>query len=257
LRSSPHRLTVLRLVALLALLWAAGGASPAAAAPRKPAVSAETARKRLADGNARFVAGRSARLRSYSARRTETTKAGQHPFATVLACSDSRVPPELLFDQGLGDVFVVRVAGNVVATDEAGSIEYGVDHLETPLLVVLGHTHCGAVTAVAQGAELHGSIPALVAPIRPAVALSKRMNPALTPEALVPVAIRNNVFQAIEDLLRRSPAARERVAAGTLQVVGAIESGAVEWLGEHPDQPRLLATRPVSGDRPPTPGAHH
>ncbi len=89
----------------------------------------------------------------------ETAGRGQAPFATILGCSDSRVPCELVFDQGVGDLFVVRVAGNVCAVDEAASIEYGIGHLGTPLLVVLGHEKCGAVTAVATEAELAGSIP--------------------------------------------------------------------------------------------------
>jgi carbonic anhydrase len=214
-----------------------------APAPAAPVAAPESdALARLREGSERFAAGRAAHPRADAARLAETAT-GQHPFATVLACSDSRVPVELLFDQGVGDVFVVRVAGNVADTDEIASLEYGVDHLATPVLVVLGHERCGAVTATVEGAETHGSIPELLAKIRPAVAQTRRMHPGTEPAALVPLAIRTNVFLAIETLLRRSEAVRKRVAAGELQVVGAIydlSTGRVEWLGEHRDQALLL-----------------
>ncbi|MFP5212513.1 MAG: carbonic anhydrase, partial [Acidobacteriota bacterium] len=166
---------------------------------------------------------------------------GQHPFVTILSCSDSRVPLEIIFDRGIGDLFIIRVAGNVTDVDEAGSIEYGVDHLGTPLLVVLGHTKCGAVTAVAQGAEVHGNIAPLVENIKPAVAKAKAKG--ATGDALVAEAIQNNVYQSIEDLLKSSEAVRMRVRDGKLQIVGAmydISTGAVTWMGEHPEQKQLL-----------------
>jgi methyl-accepting chemotaxis protein len=216
----------------------------ALAAGDAPAATPDEALQRLQDGNQRFVSGAATNPNTNEARRTETARNGQHPFATVLTCSDSRCPVERLFDQGIGDVFVVRVAGNVAATDEIGSIEYGVGHLETPLLVVLGHTQCGAVTAVATGAEVSGSIPRLVAPIGPAVARAHKEFPDLKGKDLVPQAIRANIWQAIDDLLRTSPEVRERVQSGKVKIVGAlyhIEDGKVEWLGTHPDQERLLA----------------
>jgi carbonic anhydrase len=207
----------------------------------------------LKTGNARFVAGQSAHPHTDLGRLAETAQNGQHPSTTILTCSDSRVPVERLFDQGIGDVFVVRVAGNVCDTDEIGSIEYGVDHLGTPLLLVLGHTKCGAVTAVATGAVLHGSIPPLVANISPAVAKARAANPALTGEALVPEAIKANCWQAIDDLFKSSPAIRDKVKSGAVKVVAAvydISDGRVEWLGAHPEQGRLLAYTggPSQGD---------
>src|SRR5688572_4328071 len=135
-------------------------------------LSGEDALTALKDGNTRYIAGKPIHPNQDAARRTTVAK-GQNPFATVLTCSDSRVPVELLFDQGLGDTFVVRVAGNVSDTDEVGSIEYGVGHLNTPLLVVMGHTSCGAVKAVLEGLQVHGSIPALVDNITPAIAQAK------------------------------------------------------------------------------------
>ncbi len=208
-----------------------------------PGLSPAKALQKLKDGNQRYVSGNSTHRNTDGARRSETVAKGQHPFATVIACSDSRVPVERVFDQGVGDIFVIRVAGNVCDVDEVGSIEYGVDHLATPVLVVLGHTHCGAVTAVVTGAELHGSIPPLVDNIIPAVAKARKNHPDLKGKALVPVAVEANIWQAIDDLFRTSPATRKRVAAGTLQVLGAVydlESGGVTWLGEHPDKKRLL-----------------
>jgi carbonic anhydrase len=209
-----------------------------------PGVSSDEVLNRLKEGNLRFATGHSAHPHADLARMTDTASHGQHPVVTVLSCSDSRVPVELLFDQGIGDVFVVRVAGNVCAVDELGSIEYGADHLGTPVLVVLGHTHCGAVTAVATGAEVHGHIRPLVDHIKPALDKAQHSHPELHGEALVPAAIEANVWQAIEDVLNQSPVVRQRAKDHKLKVVGAIyeiENGSVKWLGEHPKTPQLLA----------------
>lgn len=197
----------------------------------------------LEQGNDRYVAGKPIHPNQDLARRTMTASRGQQPFVTVLTCSDSRVPVEILFDCGVGDIFVVRVAGNVVNTDEAGSIEYGVDHLETPLMVVLGHTHCGAVTAVAGHGEIHGNIGALVKNIGTAVKTAKEAHPDLSGSALVEEAVVANVWQSIDDLLQLSEVTRKRIKAAKLEVVGAvydIESGKVSWLGSHPKQFELI-----------------
>ena len=218
----------------------AGHASANAVAPQSPEEIIES----LKDGNARYVADETVRPRIDSARRGETAEKGQHPAVTVVSCSDSRVPVETLFDQGVGDVFVVRVAGNVCNTDEIGSVEYGVDHLQTPVLLVLGHTKCGAVTAVTTNAALHGNIPPLVESIKPAVAAAQKAHPDLQGKDLVPAAIEANVWQAMDNLFKVSPATRERVKSGNLKVVGAIydiETGEVKWLGSHAEEERLLA----------------
>lgn len=197
----------------------------------------------LRQGNARFASGRPTHPNSGKARITETATDGQHPFATLITCSDSRVPVERVFDLGIGDIFVIRVVGNVCAVDEIGSIEYGVDHLGTPLMVVLGHTGCGAVTAVATGAELHGSIPALVDNIIPAVERAEKYT-GLKGSAVVPAAVKENVWQSISDLLTGSPTTARLAGAQQLKVVGAvydITDGKVEWLGEHPGQSSLVA----------------
>jgi carbonic anhydrase len=215
---------------------AAGGAHSAA-----PAVTPDQALQNLKDGNARYVAGKSQNLRRDARRRAETVAGGQHPFAVVLSCSDSREPVEILFDQGIGDLFVVRVAGNVADVDELGTMEYGADHLGAPLIVVLGHSKCGAVTAVVKGEHVSGNIPQLVDNIIPAAAKSKAKN--LTGDALIADAVKSNVMQSIEDTFKNSDVLRERVAGGKLRIVGGVydlEKGAVEWLGEHPDQGKLV-----------------
>lgn len=211
-------------------------------------LTSNAALEQLITGNKRFSTGQTIHPNQDAARRKATNSGGQHPIVTVVSCSDSRVVPEILFDQGIGDVFVVRVAGNVCDSDEIGSIEYGVEHLKTPLLVVLGHSSCGAVTAVVTGAQVHGSIPGLVDNIVPAAKRASERNPKLHGKELVPIAIRENVWVSIEDLLRRSPMTCELVQEGSLQIVGAmydIETGEVEWMGKHPNQSQLLINTPA------------
>ncbi len=198
----------------------------------------------LTKGNERFVVGQPTYPHEGAKRRAEVS-AGQHPLATIISCSDSRVPPEILFDEGIGDLFIVRVIGNIGGADETGSAEYGVEHLGTPLLVVLGHTSCGAVTAAVTHAEVRGSIPPLLAHIQPAVRTARREHPELKAEALIPDAIHANVFHSIEELFKRSETIRSSVRSGKLKVVGAIydlKSGRVNWLGTHPKQNALAVT---------------
>jgi methyl-accepting chemotaxis protein len=206
-------------------------------------VSAEAALQRLADGNARFAGGAAQHPNQSAARRAEVAQ-GQAPFATVLTCSDSRLPAEAIFDQGLGDLFVVRVAGNVAKVDEIGSIEYGTGHLGTQLLVVMGHSACGAVKAVVEGAEVHGNIPQLVDTIVPAVERTKAAHPGLPGTQLLAKAVEANVWQSVADIFENSATVRDLVKAGKLKVVGAVydlASGTVRVNGEHPEQARLLA----------------
>lgn len=198
----------------------------------------------LKDGNARYVSDAPVHPRDNASRRAETAK-GQEPFAVILGCADSRVAPELVFDVGIGDVFDIRVAGNVAGTDEIGSIEYAVEHVHTPLLVVLGHSSCGAVTAaVEHPAGLPVRVTQLIAPIAPAVDQVRAANPKLTGSALVAAAVRANVMQQVRDLLHTSDIVRDAVRAKKLQVVGAVydlPSGKVEFIGTHPEQERLVA----------------
>ena len=208
-----------------------------------PGVSPEQAMQNLKDGNHRFYSGPRSYPNLDQKRRDLTSTKGQHPFATVIACSDSRVPVEHLFDAGIGDIFTIRVAGNVCDTDEIGSIEYGVVHLQTPILVVLGHSSCGAVTAVTRGDEVHGSIPPLVDNIIPAAKKAKKKHGnEFTPE-LLDSAIKLNVWNSIEELYKKSHGTVELVKNKKLDVVGAIynlDTGTVEWLGKHPKEAKIL-----------------
>ena len=201
----------------------------------RPAVSWEEAVGRLQEGNARFVSGEAAHPRADKTRRIETATGGQHPFAAVVSCSDSRVPVERLFDQGIGDLFVVRVPGNVCNGDEIGAVEYAAGHLGVPLCVVLGHTRCGAVTGVATGAVLEGHLARLVGGIRHAVARARKENPEAADEEFIEAVARANVAQSMADLVQGSMLLRERAVSGTLKLKGAvydIASGLVAWMEE-------------------------
>ena len=154
----------------------------------------------------------------------------QHPEAEILSCSDSRVPPEIIFDQGLGDLFVVRVAGNVASDTEIGSLEYGAEHLHIPLLVVLGHERCGAVTAAAGADEPEGHIVTLVELIKPAVEKSR----GLTGD-LISNSVKANVQMVVQKLRSSTPILSKLVAEGKLKIVGGVyslETGKVTWLND-------------------------
>lgn len=244
-----RRTTALAVLALPALcataLLASGPANPTGPAPTATAgLTADQALRLLQEGNERFASGHAQFPNTDSHRRSETSAYGQHPFAVILACSDSRAPVEELFDRGVGDLFVVRVAGNVCQTGEAASIEYGLGHLKAPLLVVMGHSGCGAVTAVATSAQTEGNIPRLLESIRPAVQKAQAANPDASGAEIVPDAIKANVWQSVEDLIRTSAPTRELLAKGKTRIVGAVydlNSGEVKWLGEHPAQGKILA----------------
>jgi carbonic anhydrase len=229
---------------------AAKPAEPHAAATPSP-LTADQILSMMKDGNKHFLAGKLDTPNTGASRRTDTAANGQKPVATVISCSDSRVPVELLFDRGIGDLFVIRVAGNVCDTDEIGSAEYGVDHLGTPVLLVLGHTKCGAVTAVVSGAELHGHIAPLVDNIKPALEAARHAHPNYVGDDLLAETIKANVFQSIEDLLTKSDMIRERTKSGKVRVEGAIydiTAGSIEWIGPHPRQQSLLEAPAAPAD---------
>ncbi len=140
-------------------------------------VSPEAALKMLQEGNGRFVSAAVKRPNQNAKQRMQTAEKGQKPFASVLSCADSRVPVEVIFDRGIGDIFVVRDAGNIATQTDIGSIEYAVDHLGTHLVVVLGHSKCGAVTAAVEGGEAPPNIKAIVDFIAPAVTTSQVRQP--------------------------------------------------------------------------------
>lgn len=170
----------------------------------------------LIRGNERFVAGWPDRPNQSARRRREVSDTGQQPFAIVLACSDSRVPPEIIFDQGLGDLFVVRVAGNILSDEILGTIEYAVEHLHVPLIMVLGHDKCGAVTAAVEGVETRNHIQSLVEALRPAVAAVKAQG-----GNVISNAIDANVQQAVAALQESKPVLSPACAAGHVQIIGA------------------------------------
>ena len=170
----------------------------------------------LKEGNERFANGKSTRIADYSADR-ERLANGQQPFAVVLCCSDSRVAPEILFDQSLGDLFVIRNAGNVVDEDVLGSIEYAVEHLGTKLVVVMGHSSCGAVTAACQGGELPGHVKTISERIRPSLDVACRIDDNARRHA-----------QRTAQMIAENPIVKHEKA----DVVAAfynIRSGGVEW----------------------------
>jgi methyl-accepting chemotaxis protein len=237
-----------RIILTLSIVAALAMPAIALTNPSSVGPTADEVLTALKEGNARFVAGTPQHPHSGMDRVIETS-AGQTPMATVIGCSDSRVALERLFDRGIGDLFVVRVAGNVADTDEIGSAEYGTGHLHTPLMIILGHTKCGAVSAVASGAALHGSIPSLVDNIIPAVERARHANPGVSDKDLIPFAVRENVFESIASTLTHSQEIRDLVTEGKLRVVGAvydIDTGIVDWLGEHPAQSALLTPSTTS-----------
>ena len=173
----------------------------------------DAALQKLIDGNQRFVQHRP-QYPDQSAVRLQQVAQAQHPFATILSCADSRVPAEIVFDQGIGDIFDVRIAGNIVIPEALGSIEYAVALLDTPLLMVLGHERCGAVTAAVQTEELLGDIGTFVKAIKPAVERVKNQ-----PGDAVENAVVANVQYQIEQL-QRSQILTERLESGKLKIVG-------------------------------------
>lgn len=200
---------------------------PATAQHAEEQITADSVLAELKTGNKHHVAHRYQHPHE-TLERQRQLGSGQHPHAEILSCSDSRVPPEIVFDQGLGDLFIVRVAGNVASDTELGSLEYGAEHLHVPLIVVLGHESCGAVTAAVQGGPPEGHIASLVDLIKPAVEKTRGMS-----GDPVSNAVRMNVELVVKQLRTSTPILSELVAHGKLRIVGAvysIETGAVTWL---------------------------
>ncbi|HXZ31996.1 MAG TPA: carbonic anhydrase [Terriglobales bacterium] len=189
--------------------------SPHTASSAKP--SADEVWANLMAGNGRFVSG-TPRSRDLVSLRKKLA-AGQSPNVIILSCSDSRVPPELIFDQSLGDIFVVRTAGNVADPVALGSIEYAVDHMHSPLLLVLGHQKCGAVSAACSGEKMpSANLDAIMKKIDPAVT---RARANAKSEDLIEFAIKENVHQSAEDVLANSEIVRNAVKAHKLTVIEA------------------------------------
>ncbi len=195
-------------------------------------LSPQDAFQLLVDGNKRFTQNKFAD-RNLQQQVTETSK-GQYPFAVVLSCIDSRVPAEIVFDQGIGDIFSARVAGNIINEDMLGSMEYGCKVAGSKIIVVMGHTKCGAVTAACNGVEL-GNITPLLEKIKPAVTAvrqSKTQESEMSSSSIEEVAI-TNVNMMIENIRKESQILHEMEKENKIKIVGAIysvESGEVTFL---------------------------
>ena len=177
----------------------------------------QKALKQLKAGNSRFVSGDLTPKDNYATLR-EQLSTGQQPFAVVLCCSDSRVAPEIIFDQKLGDLFVIRNAGNIVDEEVLGSIEYAVEHLETPLVVVMGHSACGAVTATCQGGDLPGHI----------LDLAKRIKPSISSGCCIDDNAKRHAKRMAQ--LIEEDEIVHHVGAKVVAAFYDIQSGKVEWL---------------------------
>ena len=195
-------------------------------------ITSDEALQRLIEGNKRFLNG-DPYLSGFPKETLAELAKGQKPYATILGCSDSRVPPELIFHTGLGELFVVRVAGNVMSPEVAGSIQYAGSHLQTPLLVVLGHEGCGAVHAALEtkykGAKQRSRIQLLVNNLLPAM---DNLDPDLEPGELYTQAIEMNVRWTVKTIME-SPEGKARKAEGVMKCIGAIyeiETGMVRFL---------------------------
>ena len=199
-------------------------------------ITAAEALKNLKEGNERFVSDKCDTNLRNSSRRPELV-AKQEPFAIILGCSDSRVPAELVFDQGLGDLFVIRVAGNIVAPSQIASVEYCAETFKTPLVVVMGHTHCGAVNATLSELKLpleerSENLRAIVNRIGPSVESLLETDLVNQPDELMRVAVRSNVRACVAHLHQGSKILEQLTVSNGLEIVGAeysLESGKVEF----------------------------
>ena len=195
---------------------------------------AQQALARLIEGNERYVKAGDSGNNPMVANRASLVDA-QHPYATVLTCSDSRVTPEYLFDEGLGNLFVVRVAGNVLDSAAIASLEYGAEHLRTPLLVILGHQNCGAVNAAinAYPKKRPGYLGQLLSSIYPAVKVATAKTQGYKISETLEFAIEENVRQSRNALIETSPVIQQLVNEGTLKIVTGVyqlDSGRVKWI---------------------------
>lgn len=206
-------------------------------------ISAPEALASLREGNRRFVDGVRSSDRLASQTRRSEVAAAQLPFAIVLGCSDSRVPAEIVFDQGLGDLFVIRVAGNIVASSQIGSVEFAVERFGTPLVVVLGHSRCGVVLATVEellrpSEKRSRSLRSIVGRVRPSVEPLLATELRNQPDTLVEHAVRANVRASANQLRCGSELLEQYIQTGRLLVVGAeysLETGVVDFFDGLPE----------------------
>ncbi|MGH9797419.1 MAG: carbonic anhydrase [Candidatus Polarisedimenticolia bacterium] len=206
-------------------------------------VTARESLERLRAGNRRFVSGRLSHDTLASEARRREVAAGQEPFAIILGCSDSRVPAEIIFDQGLGDLFVIRVAGNIVAPSQVGSVEFAAARYGTRLVAVLGHSQCGAVLATLETLEHKGdagsrNLRSIVDRVRPSVEALLAGGGQLDPDALLDRAVRANIRASADHLRHGSEILERLIAEEGLLVVGAeysLETGEVRFFDGLPE----------------------
>jgi carbonic anhydrase len=189
-------------------------------------LSAQEALQRLKEGNERFVSQITQQQELASEKRRLNLLEGQSPFAIILGCSDSRVPAEIIFDQGLGDLFVIRVAGNIVAPSQVGSIEFAVETYGTPLVVVLGHNSCGAIKATLDAIKKPDQTPShnlmsIVSRIRPSLETLTETDLKNNEEDLMRFAVRANIRTSVSQVRYSSPYLETQIKSGNLMVVGA------------------------------------
>lgn len=215
-----------------------------------PDRSPDLAVELLRHGNERFVSGQRVSPRADKAHIEKLAEEGQNPFVAVLACADSRVPVETIFDMGFGDIFTIRVAGNVIGPDQLGSLEYAVDHLQVPLILVLGHDSCGAIRGAIATADKDinnvekTNVNSLLQKIVPMVEALKENDPGLSHDELLHRCVQKNIWDNIRKMLVESSHLREMVADGKLAIQGAvynIKDGKVEMMGNHYKQDSIIA----------------
>jgi carbonic anhydrase len=198
-------------------------------------LSPDKAVEKLVKGNKRYYTGKMTHKNQGKKRRAETAD-GQQPFAVIVTCSDSRVAPEVVFDQGLGDIFVVRTAGNVIDDVAIGSIEYAVEHLGARLILVMGHKRCGAVKAVVDGAKVEGHLKAIVKKIKPAVNQAKKDK-----FELLDNSVRKNVLNVVKELEKSGPVLKKMTASKEVYIMPAyydLDTGKVSPVSDKPVQPK-------------------
>ncbi len=216
---SVRRIPVLAAIASLGCYSLLFGADPAA-----PSMESGPALAKLKAGNARFASAATSSSKPTRVRRAETAKS-QHPFAVIVGCSDSRTPPEMIFDQNIGDLFVVRTAGEVVDSYELGSIEYAVEHLGARLIVVLGHARCGAVAAAVAGDSAPGHVGSIVRSIRPAVEAVRGQ-----PGDQLTNAIKKNVDRITAKIRQKAELGSLASSVKVVEAYYDLDTGEVEWL---------------------------
>lgn len=220
----------LMIIAAILTLFSVGCGSNNSTRPIEVSTAGEAVLT-LKEGNELYIDGKKDGATTQKLRE-DLTENGQHPYAVVITCSDSRVPVEEIFSCNAGEIFVVRTAGNVIDDLEMGSIEYGVEHCGAPLILVLGHTHCGAVTATVEGENEGNNIDEILHQIEPAVEEARKISD--DEETIINEGVRINVMNGVAKI-KADNTIQEKINSGNVEVKGAvydIKNGTVEWLSQ-------------------------